>query len=187
MNIQKKDSTIFSSKKSMFLAMVVLLCGCFSVKPSTNKSGKKYFETFYVGVDGSQYFIKPVRLFSDTKNQEVLLDMTFRYKDEIKDSAVVNFSVTSTTLIKSIDSLKLTNKVTNISTSEINLLFNEKNKTGFTSRFTTTLLLSKIKDMFDENSWQLTLQNDELTTSFKPSKKAAKAIIALKDKVFILM
>src|SRR5690606_36572025 len=49
------------SLAATFAVPFLLLCSCVSVKPSTTKSGKKYFETFYVE-NGTQYFIKPLAL-----------------------------------------------------------------------------------------------------------------------------
>lgn len=164
-----------------------MFSSCLSIKPSTTKSGKKYFETFYVGEEGTQYFIKPI-LFKDIKQNEVLiLDITFRFKNEIKDSAIVNFSIKSSTLYKNIDSLKISNIDSEIKSVNINLLFNEKYKTEFISRFSTKFSLKEIKYIFSNNSWKVTTYNQNKAGRYEPVRKTINTITAVKEKVFVLM
>jgi hypothetical protein len=164
-----------------------MFSGCLSIKPSTTKSGKKYFETFYVGEEGTQYFIKPI-LFKDEKsNEDLVLDITFRYRNEIKDSAIVNFSIKSPMIYKTIDSLKLSNKNIAIKSNKLELLFNEKNKTGFTSRYSTKFSLNEMKEMFTNDAWEVNIYNQNKITTLKPHRTTFKAINTVRDKVFILM
>ena len=174
-------------KMCSFILLLLMFSGCLSIKPSTTKSGKKYFETFYVGEEGTQYFIKPV-LFKDEKSNEVLvLDITFRYKNKIKDSAIVNFSIKSSIIYKTIDSLKLSNKGIAIKSDKVELLFNEKNKTGYTSRYSTKFSLKEIKEMFNNDAWEMTIYNQNKITRYEPGSKTISAINALRVNVFVLM
>lgn len=168
------------------ILLLIIACGCFSVKPSSTKSGKKYFETFYVGDEGTQYFIKPISFKSEKSNEDAVLDFTFRYKSEIKDSAIVNFSIKSALIYKSIDSLKISNKNMEVKSDKIKLIFNEK-KSSFISRFSTKLSVKEVKDLFNNNEWVLVLYSRSQTEKFSPHRKATKAISVLSDKVFILM
>lgn len=178
---------ILPIKLISLIFLLLIFSGCLSIKPSTNKSGKKYFETFFVGEDGTQYFIKPF-LFKDEKsNEELLLDITFRYKNEIKDSAIVNFSINSSAIYKNIDNFKLSNSEIVIKSNNIELLFNEKSKTGFISRYSTKFSLVEIKEMFNRDTWKAVIVNQNKITIYKPHKKAIKVINALRDNVFILM
>lgn len=176
--------------KFNFVPLILLLLifsSCLSIKPSTIKSGKNYFETFYVGKEGTQYFIRPI-LFKDEKsNEDLVLDITFRYRNEIKDSAIVNFSIKSSMTYNTIDSLKLSNKAFTIKSDKVELLFNEKNKTGFTSRYSTKFSLKGIKEMFTNDAWEVNIYNQNKITTFKPNKKTFKAINTVRDKVFVLM
>lgn len=174
-------------KLILFILLLLMFSGCLSLKPTTTKSGKKYFETFYVGEEGTQYFIKPI-LFKDEKsNEELILDITFRYRNEIKDFAIVNFSIKSSKIYKTIDSLKIANKVIQIKSSELKLLFNEKNKKEFTSRYSTKFSLNEIKEMFSNDAWEIIIHNQSKIITYKPHRKTTKAINAVKDKVFVLM
>lgn len=174
--------------KLVFSILISLMfSGCLSIKPSTTKSGKNYFETFYVGEEGTQYFIKPI-LFKDEKsNESLVLDITFRYRNEIKDSAIVNISIKSSIMYKTIDNLKFSNKDIEIISNKVELLFNEKNKTGFTSRYSTKLSVKEIEEMFNNDVWEMTVYNQSKITRYEPQRKAIRAINTVREKVFVLM
>lgn len=170
-----------------FILLVLMFGGCLSIKTATTKSGKKYFETFYVGEEGIQYFIKPV-LFKDEKsNEDLILDISFRYRDEVNDSAIVNFSIKNSIIHKTIDSLILSNNDFTIKSDKVELLFNEKNKTGFTSRFSTKFSLNEIMEMFTNNVWKVNIWHQNKISTFKPHRKTLKIINTVRDKVFVLM
>ncbi len=172
------------------LSLILLLfmfSSCLSIKPSATKSGKNYFETFYVGEEGTQYFIKPVLFKNEKSNEDLVLDISFRYKNQIKDSAIVNFSLKSASIYKTIDSLKLSNKDIEMKSAKVVLLFNEKNKTGFTSRYSTKFSLKEIKEMFNNDAWEMTIYNQNKITKYEPKRKAISAINAVRNKVFVLM
>lgn len=169
------------------ILLLFMFSGCLSIKPSATKSGKKYFETFYVGEEGTQYFIKPI-LFKDEKSKEdLILDITFRYKNKIKDSAIVNFSIKSKVIYKTIDSLKLLNKDIEIKSDNILLLFNEKNKIGFISRYSTKFSLKEIKEMFTNDTWEIIMYNQNKKKKYEPHIKTIRAINAVRENVFVLM
>ena len=180
----------FKTSQFKFVSLILItlmFSGCLSIKPSTTKSGKNYFETFFVGEEGTQYFIKPI-LFKDEKsNEDLILDITFRYRNEIKDSATVNFSIRSSIIYKTIDSLKFTNNDNKIESDQLVLLFKERSKTGFTSRYSTRFSLNEIKEMFNNDAWEIIIYNQDKITKYKPHRKAIRAINALRDKVFVLM
>ena len=183
---------IGNTKKLLFnfvslILITLTLSGCLSIKPSTSKSGKNYFETFFVGEEGTQYFIKPI-LFKDEKsNEELILDITFRYRNEIKDSATVNFIVKSPIIYKTIDSLKISNKDNKVGSEQLDLLFNEKNKRGFTSRYSTRFDLNELKEIFYDDVWEIIIYNENEMIIYKPDRKTIKAINAVRDRVFVLM
>jgi len=169
------------------ILMLLLLSSCLSIKPSTTKSGKNYLETFFVGEEGTQYFIKPILFIDEKSSENLILDITFRYRNEIKDSATVNFSIKSSTLYKTIDSLDISNKDNKIESDQLVLLFNEKSKTGFTSRYSTRFRLNEIKEIFNNDTWEITIYNQNKVTKYKPHKKTTRAINAVRDRVFVLM
>src|SRR5690606_7037547 len=85
----------------VFCMLLLLLSSCFSVKPGTSRSARNLYQNFFIGEEGSQYFIKPIAFENDEK-EKLQLDITFRYKDEVKDSATVNFSIVTKELNKTI-------------------------------------------------------------------------------------
>lgn len=165
----------------------ILCSSCSSIKPTTTKSGKHYFETFYAGADGTQYFIKPLSFIDSETKEELLVDIAFRYKDQVKDSAIVNFSIKSPSLYKAVNSLSITTTAVHVAARDIRLLYHEKSKDGFISRFTTKIPLREVQQMFDSAAWTFTVHYPTQATAYRPSKKTVKAIATLSQKVFILM
>ncbi len=186
-NLLIRYCNISHFKLVSFILLMLIFSGCLSIKPSTTKSGKKYFETFYVGEEGTQYFIKPI-LFKDEKlNEDLILDITFRHRNEIKDSATVNFSIKSPIIYKTLDSLKLLNKDIEINTNKVELLFNEKNKTGFISRYATKFSLKEMKEMFKNEAWEIKIYNQNKITNYVANKKTIITIKTIRDNVFVMM
>ena len=178
--LSNKNFTVIS-----LLLSLILFDSCVSIKPSSTKSGRNYYETFYVGEDGTQYFIKPLLFETKNTSEYLFVDFTFRYKNEVKDSVIVNFSFKSASIYKSIESIKISNENVEVSSNNIELLFNETFKSGYTSRFTTKFSLSETKELFNQNEWIINITNQ--TSSYWPHRKTRKAISSLKDGVFILM
>lgn len=174
-------------KLTLVILSLLFLYGCSSVKPTTTKSGASLFETFYVGNDGMQYFIKPLLFTDDAAKEDLVMDFTFRYKDEVKDSAIVNFSIKSPFIYKSIDSLSISNSIIEIKNERIDLLFNEKTSKVFVSRFSTKVSLKDLNQLFKSNEWDVILYNQNEPQKYMSHKRTKKAIGALRDKVFILM
>ena len=77
---------------SLLLIATVFLSGCFGIKPEKSGASGKLYETFFVGDEGTQYFIKDIKFSSNLNSDQTWTDITFRYKNELKDSATINFS-----------------------------------------------------------------------------------------------
>ncbi len=167
--------------------ILLLFSGCVSIKPSSPGSGKNHFETFYVGEAGTQYFIKPLLFVSEQPKDQLWVDFTFRYRNEIKDSVLMNFSIKGPSLYKTMDSLIIASKNIEVHSHRVDLLFNEKSRSGYNSRFTTTLGLNDTKELFQNYDWQLTLHNSGQVMRYASRKRTHKVIAKLKEKVFILM
>ncbi len=157
------------------------------MKPGGTKSGKKVVETFYVGEDGTQFFIKPL-IFNNIQNKEkIIIDFTFRYKNEVKDSVTANFSLQSSTIYKSIDSLSLSNGSSKIISPDIRLMFNETRKGLFNSRFTTKFSLLEFKKLFESDDWTIIVYQKNAYNTYVSQKRTKKTIEIIQDNVFILM
>lgn len=164
-----------------------ILGGCLTVKPSATKSGKNSFETFYVGEQGTQYFIKPISFKESNINEELALDVTFRYNGVLNDSATVNLSFKSSEIYKNLDSFSISNGLLDIGSADVDLLFNETDKDFFISRFSLRLSLSDLKEIYSSNSWTIKCYTTNKTSTFIPRKKSSKVIDVIRENVFSLM
>lgn len=185
--ILAKCNICFLLKSLLIFLLLVLLTGCFSLKPTGTKSGKSYFETFYVGEEGTQYFIKPIVFESDGSKEDLAIDITFRYKNALRDSARVNFTIKNLNIYRSIDSLKMSNNLIDISSDKVELLFNEKAGKAFVSRFTTKIPLVAVKELFDEDDWTIITYNRDITSRYDSAKKSQKAIRSLRHHLFVVI
>jgi hypothetical protein len=171
----------------IFLSIIIFFTGCLSIKPGGVKSGKNLFETFYVGEDGTQYFIKPLGFSNVDQEEELFVDFTFRYKNEVRDSVIGNFTLQSSEILKNIDSISFSNAKTKILSNKVRLLFNERKKDDFNSRFTTKVLLSEFITLFDNNEWAIIVYKNNSSSTFLPTRKTKQAIEKLQEKVFVLL
>jgi len=183
MMIRMRSSNL--QKIFFVLGIVISLSGCIGMKPSGVKSGKNLYETFFVGEEGTQYFIKPIVFNSENKNR-LFVDFTFRYKDKIKDSAFVNMSFFNTEIIKNIDSLKITNSSVSIVLKNIKSLFAERSQKEYKSRFSTKGSLADLNKLFDKNNWIITAFKHNNSTNYTTPKSTKMKIDKLDAGVFML-
>lgn len=167
------------------IGAIVLMNGCLSVKNGSANSGMNLYETFFVGDDGIQYFIKPLTFKDDNKNR-LILDITFRYKDKIKDSASINISFRNSEIIRDIDSLKLSNNSVSIVNKNFKYLFAERMQSEFNSRYTTKSPLVDIYRLFDNNNWTLIIYTKKKDTKYYIPDNTKKKIDKLKYGIFML-
>lgn len=178
----KKIISFFS-----ILCVFAFLVSCGGIKPGGGKTGKNLHETFYVGEEGIQYFIKPLAF----RNQEtdLLLDITFRHKDKVQDSATINFSIQSNELIKQIDTLTLstTEVFSSIASNKIEYMFAERTKKGYISRFSTKIELITIEKLFKNSDWKLNVISKETAKKeYLPTSSTKKNIEKLNQNIFVL-
>ena len=165
-------------------AILLMISSCaLTVKPASTKSAKAYYESFFVGENGTQYFIKPIELDSEIDDAKMLIDFTFRYKNEIKDSSVINFSIIGTNIIRSVDNIVFTNIV---SLNDISLLFNEKKGDKFISRFSVKCSTKEMIDIFNHSDMKINVTTNNTITLFLSHKKTQKIIRSLNDNLFVL-
>ena len=174
-----------SLTKVFFIGAIVLFSGCLGVKNSTGNSAKNLFETFYVGNDGTQYFIKPLNFNDDNKNQ-LKLDVTFRYKDRVKDSALVNISFINDELFRNVDSLKLSNDSVSVVFNNFKYLFAERIQKKFNSRFSTKSSLVEMTKLFDKNNWNIIVYRQNKYDKYYSPNETKNRINKLKYGIFML-
>lgn len=174
-------------KYLLTISLFFIFSNCKSIKPSASKEGVKLYETFFVGEEGTQYYIKPLQLKNKAEN--LLIDTTFRYNKNIDDSKPVDIkiSLVSVDFIKEIETLTIKNTkgfLIAIDKSDIELLFNDQSKNGYLSRFSTKCTLSDFKKLNDDNSWEIVIdQRPVFTTTSRTEKKLAK----LNKSIFVLL
>jgi len=175
------------SKIFISAALVFLFINCVSIKPTSIKQGKKLFESFYIGDGGTQYFIKPFKLTNSVKNEDLIIDFTIRHINKQSDTAIINYSILSIDLIKSVESIEFLNKKKFFKTNQNKLLFNERVNTKFISRFSTKISLTELIDLFNENSWDVKIHLENKINEYKAINKTKKIIHLLRENIFVLI
>ncbi len=173
-------------KIGLISSIIFCITSCASIKPTSVKSGQKIFETFYLGDNGTQYFIKPIDLESSSE-EELMIDITFIYKNIIADSASANFSILSNKLINNIDSLKIGNATDCYSTQETKFMFSERSKRMFNSRFSCKISLALLINLFQNNNWIISIYTKGETYTFTAPNSTAKKIDKLNYLIFSLV
>jgi hypothetical protein len=186
--MQKNRLDCFYSIRGILLASVIILGlqSCFGVKPTTSGPGKGLYQTFYVGEAGTQYFIRPLLFKGKEKKQDLKADFTFRYKDKITDSVIINFSLYSNEIIKVMDSFIIENSHKKFTITRVNLLFNERHHKAYHSRFTTKLPMGVFTDLFLINSWNISTFYNQKAVIYTASNRTERAIDKLNDRIFTL-
>lgn len=156
--------------------LLFLINSCSILKPS----GNKLYESFYIGERGTQYFIKPLKL-DNPSPEEMIIDMTFRYNQNIsdEDSASINFTITTNSLVRAIDSLYFRNGEVFFNAAEPNRLFMEREGKQYLSRFSTRTTLDQLIKLFQSPRWEIEVFHDETSSCFGPTKAATRKIESL--------
>lgn len=186
--MRKNNYTLFRNYSRLFILLIVpALTGCFSVKTSSSKSNPAVYQTFYVGDAGMQYFIKPLTFEEENGHNERLhVDFTFRYKTEIKDSATINFSIESSAILKSANRIVIKGVDYETVSSKAVLVFNEKRKDIFVSRFTAKVNLKELALTLNSTDPTKILATADTGHIYLPTKKTKRHLLYLKDNVFVL-
>lgn len=185
--------TIKSSKLSFFailtFSLILVLGSCSAGKSGVN-AGKKLFTDFFVGDAGTQYFIKPLTFENPAiSNEDLLADITFRYKEKIRDSATVNFSIVSRAPIKNINSVTIMSDELHVHSEGITFLFNERSKSGFISRFSFKIPVASLKGLVDSGyEWKFeVMETDSKTRQYVSKRSTTKSLEKLDQSLFILL
>ena len=169
------------------LFSILLLASCGSVRPGAVKSARNLYETFYVGEDGTQYFIKPLKFERPGDVQsELLLDLTFRFRNEVRDTATLNFTIEDDRLYRSVERFEIAHPGFAAKSADIELLYNQRAGDGFASRFSARLPMADLVKVFDSADWTLTVQSGEGEMRYLPVGKTERAVVRLQDGVFVV-
>jgi len=146
---------------------------------------KDLTKTFFVGEEGTQYYIKPLA-FETEEGDELLMDVTFRYKDEIKDSAVINFTIVLEQLVKSLGIVTISNSTTTYVVDEYELLFAEKDGDDFKSRFSIKIPMFEFDKLMKNPNWIFTLDQDDSRYRYFTTSSTAENLNILNDDLFVI-
>ena len=162
---------------------IFFLCSYFLISCSSNK---KYFEAFFVGTDGIQYFIKPLTCVSN--EHEVQLDIVIRIKNSFnnKDSATINYTILSKFNNSEINQSILWIQKDTIRLNAVNFMFKEKTKNGFSSRYTSKIANTDLKKCFTENQPIFLNTNSQKLIEIKLDKRSKKAIQKINQEIMSL-
>lgn len=180
-------------KNTSFLLIIsvcflVTLSACKSSKNvKTSSDGKPYYIAFFIGEEGVQYFLKPITFINGLTGDKLIVDFTFRYKNEVKDSATVNFSIKSPTPIKPVDSLYVETPSFKIVSKAVGYIFGDKLKKGFNTRHTLKIAVADLKLLFNDASWNIVIYSKNSVHKYQPTKPGSKAMVSLKNSVFVLI
>ena len=172
----------------LFVGVIIISSsGCFGVRPGSSSSGKNLFETFYIGKEGSQYFIKPLKLKGNQPNLMMKIDFTFRYKDEVKDTALVNFSLYHDQAVKAIRESTIQAENTVVRMENPDLIFIENDNKLIKSRFTAKLPVNQLVNLFKKKNWKVNILLEKETLQFQTPTSTERKIDKLQNKLFSLI
>ena len=164
-----------------------LTSACIGIKPANSSKANRYFETFYVGDEGIQYFIKPIS-FDGVDKSSLKGDFNFRTKGDSTSEVIFNFSILGQTFYKSIDSIVLKNPSFKTTAYGITLTYNESGK-QYVSRFTSNISGGKdIVQLFESPDWEIHVYNDAKRSTFtSSSRKTKNKILSLQKHLFVFL
>lgn len=184
--LKKRIYSSFSGLVIMLILTMSFLIGCFSVKPGAIKSGNNLYESFYVGEQGTQYFIKPLKFEHDENNNTFLVDFTFQYKEDLNEKVTINFSLFSDNKPVNPDSLIIKSKEARITATKINSIYRQKKNGDFVFRYTTEIKLNNLHKVMESNQWQVRVFDANKNLKYSPKRKTQKNIEKLYQNVFVL-
>jgi len=172
-----KKTHFFSafSKRRKFAALflltfLVVLQGCFSVKPQASQAGNPLYESFFLEGGVMQYFIKPLEF--EGKNEELQLDVTLRDTKAAKSEATLNFSIFSENDLALADSMAIEFHAKRVAAGSISKLFFEKTHYRYTSSFETESVL----DAFLAGKFNILLYFKGNAMTFSPTNNTQDSI-----------
>lgn len=173
-----------ANKYILLLTLSILQAGCLMIKPGSVKSGKNLYQSFYMGKEGMQYFIKPLH-FESGKSGRLSMDFTFKYAQRLEDSVVINFSIYNRDKVyKMLDLFTIKNSQYQLNVAKAKLLYNERREKGYLSRFSAKATQKELRELFRNADWKIFIDNQTHTPSHKTHKKINKlnqVIFALFD------
>lgn len=151
-------------------------------------SNKKYFETFFVGNDGIQYFIKPIECEA-LNGDKLIFDVVLRLKNNFQsqDSATLNFTVFSAdkNLTEQLQLAWISQDT--LIVKDVKFMFKERNNKVYSYRFTSKIANTDLKKCFEDKAYQPFLKYGfQKTTKMKYQKCSLKSIRKINEQIMSL-
>jgi len=179
-------------KLSLGFIAVIFFTSCGVLKPGGGGRAGKLFEVFYAGDKGTLYFIKPLEFRSG--DARLWMDYTFHYRPDSSGEAIVNFTIQDIFLHRSLDTVNLVAPGFSTSLRQIKLLYNEKSKSGFDSRFSARLPREALYTYLTAASLGMRIANQRSASTsqdrvsyWQPAPKTEHRIQLLQENLLILM
>ncbi len=169
------------SGRSLLMMVFIIAISC--------TSNKKYFETFFVGNDGIQYFIKPIECKS-LNGDKLIFDVVLRVKNSFQnqDSATVNFTILSADKnLPENQRIIWINKNDTLQVYSVKFMFKERNKKVFSYRLTSKIANTDLKKCFTDIEYKPALiGNPQNPILFEYQKHALKSIQKISEQIMSL-
>lgn len=167
-----------------FALSAVFIASCGGLKPGSGSSAKGLYTAFYVGEEGTQYFIKPLAFEGD--EGRAAADFTFRLGSDSLTNARVVISVLGDEVIRKADSVTFANQDLYFSSDSVKLLFNERLRKNVESRIEVLVPVPYLTGLFNQDDWKIVIYRSERQTAFYAGKKTRKRIASLRHDIFSL-
>ncbi len=166
---------------------ISLLSSCVGFNPRASKGGKELYETFYVGENKTQYFIRPIELEQD--DSKFKIDFTFRDLGNTKSDVTTNFSIISESPAANPDSIIFETDSASIKGKNLSKLFLEKDNDEYHLRTTSELTFEELDQIFQSKKLVIkvyTKKKDFIFTSEGKFDKKRNEIYSSLIEVLIL-
>lgn len=170
-------------RKKYFVLLSGLAICIMLLNINCSPSANSLYETFYVGEEGIQYFIRPLS-FTGTDGSELQMDFTLRYRTVIKDSSIINLTIISDKAYKNLDSIVIKNDSANVVINNFSTMYVERSGSDFSSRFTTRAALKDFKKLFTDNKWSILAYSSDAPATFTAKNKTRDKINKLYFSIF---
>lgn len=180
-NVILKIKLIFNYIIIINIFMLLNSCSFFG------NSSENLYSTFFVGEDGTQFFIKQLDYYMVENNEKLSLDYTFRYKDKIKDSVTINFTLFTNEFIKNIESFELKSDGKSALSNNAKLLYVDKKDNLCENRFTTKILLDDFLKYCKSNNQKIIIKYNNYSNTYLPENTTIKNIESLNKNLLLLI
>lgn len=182
-------------KQSNYIKCVCLLCiflmsSCtLYYQPHVSSKVQDQYTTYYVGGQGTQYFIKPLILKANNVEASMFVDFTFRYKKESQLNPVnCNFTFFSTQPFNKIANVYLVlDDSTKVELTAMEPLRKVLLKNGkYECRYSSNLNMNDFIQAFENDRLEFSVIQGTENTVFYPNKETQKMIHLLEVNLFQL-